>query len=289
MHRTLPIRRNTLISAESPARAAERRLRKATDDQRPACTIGGRSGHRLAAGCLAVRQRWWRGPSQPDKRIPLTTSLVSQGRVATVEVSTNWRAQLGADALPSAVLAAYGDAVSRRMETWAAEINRGEPDPAIDDVDPTRLHGWGLLPTAVPADGPVSESAHHAVRRLWTLLEDASDRLDNLVEELATASGVVATGRDPNGHVTVTMSGGQPAGLDIDPRWAAGASGYEIGKAITDAIASGYAALDRRAADAPTGRYPFSELARATADPARWLADLGLTAPTMPNSQRRDR
>jgi hypothetical protein len=45
------------------------------DAQRPR---RGRSGHRLAAGCLAVRQRWWRGRAGPDERIPLTTSLAFQ-------------------------------------------------------------------------------------------------------------------------------------------------------------------------------------------------------------------
>jgi DNA-binding protein YbaB len=206
-------------------------------------------------------------------------ALTPAGRIGAVEIDVHWRSVLGVDGLPSAVLAAYREAGNRRVETWAAEIARTETDTeeigpgvASPPVD-TAAIGGSVRP------GPADPSAHESIRQLWYVLQDATDRLDELARDFDTRSRTPVTGRDPGRHVTATLTGGNLTGVDIDTGWLAEASGAQIGAAITEAVAAGYAAADRLADDSMARRWPFADLERLTADPAALLRGLGLPHP----------
>jgi hypothetical protein len=224
---------------------------------------------RLATAEAAAADASGRDPAE-QVRVVLTPA----GRVRSVEVRAGWRAEVAPSDLGSAVLAAYRDACDRRVETWAAEISRGKDHPSTDRA------GTAQPMTSVAANsGPFDASAHESIRQLLYVLQDATDRLDELARESAARSAAVVFGRDSGGHVTATLTGGELTGLDLDERWSAEAGSREIGTAVTDAIASGYAAADRLAEDSLTARWPFPDLERLSGDPAKLLASLGLPGP----------
>jgi DNA-binding protein YbaB len=204
--------------------------------------------------------------------------LTPAGRIGAVEVGVDWRSVLGVDGLPSAVLAAYREAGNRRVETWAAEIARTETDTEIGPgAASPPVDGAAIGGSVGP--GPADESVHESIRQLWYVLQDATDRLDELAGEFDTRSRTAVTGHDPGRHVTVTLTGGELTGLDIDTTWLAEVSAQQIGTTVTEAIAAGYAAADQLADDSLSRRWPFADLERLTADPAALLHGLGLPHP----------
>ena len=134
--------------------------------------------------------------------------------------------------------------------------------------------------------GPSDESSHESIRRLWYLLQDATDRLDDVVRETTARSQTVIAGRDPGGHVTASVTGtGELTDLTVDEAWAGQASDHGIGTALTAAITDGYAAVDQHAGKS-TSQWPFPDLDRLSGSPATLLATLGLPM-VAPDDDRR--
>ncbi|GIE53494.1 YbaB/EbfC family nucleoid-associated protein [Actinoplanes nipponensis] len=222
----------------------------------------------LAAAEAAVAEAAGRDPSERVRVV-----LAALGRVASVEIDPHWRTRIDPGDLRAAVLAACQEAGRRRLETWAAELGRSDGRPGTSA--PGRTPDAGPRPVEV-ASGPAEESSHESIRRLWGLLQEATDRLDDVVRDAAARSRDVLTGRDPGGHVTASLTGGgELTDLTLDETWAAAAGAREIGAALTAAITDGYAAVDRRAREA-TSQWPFPDLERLSGSPAALLATLGL-------------
>lgn len=232
---------------------------------------------RLNAAEAAAAKASGRDPSEQVRVV-----LAALGRIASVEVDPDWQSRISPSDLPAAVLAAYREAGSRRLETWAAEIGRSDVSPDPD--------ARGTLPSvhAEIGPGPADESSHESIRRLWSLLQDATDRLDDVVREAAARSEAVVTGRDSGGHVVASFTGGgELTDLAFDEAWAAGAGDREIGAALTAAVTDGYAVVDRLAREAAS-RWPFAELDRLSGSPAVLLATLGLPVVAQDDVPRRD-
>lgn len=117
--------------------------------------------------------------------------LTAAGRVSSVAVAGRWQSRLAADRVGHAVLAAYREAARRRLQSWATAISHS--DPRGESVDP----GPGRT-SPVPSADPGVPAGNDAIRGLWYLLQDASDRLDNLAQEAAARSEAVVTGTDPH-------------------------------------------------------------------------------------------
>ena len=117
------------------------------------------------------------------------------------------------------------------------------------------------------------------MRRLWYLLQDATDQLEQVAQEAADRSTAVVTGHDLAGHVTATFVGGDLTDLSVDERWAAGAGGREISSVVTDAIRHGYAAVNQLAQTSMTKGWPFADLDRLGGAPGAVLASLGFSVP----------
>ncbi|GAA3943353.1 YbaB/EbfC family nucleoid-associated protein [Actinoplanes auranticolor] len=240
--------------------------------QRDAAVLAGR----FEAAEAAVSEASGRDPSEKVRVV-----LATLGRIASVEVDPQWQSRIRPGDLSPAVLAAYQDAGSRRLETWAAEIGRTDIRPGPHDQGSVL---GGDAPAAPPEAGlgPAGESSHESIRRLWSLLQDATDRLDDVVRAAAARSETVMTGRDPGGHVTASLTGGgELTDLSIDEAWAAAAGARELGTSLTAAVIDGYAAVDRSAQEA-TGQWPFPDLDRISGSPTALLATLGL--PSIPDT-----
>jgi DNA-binding protein YbaB len=217
---------------------------------------------RLNAAGAAAAETSGRDASE-QVRVVLTPA----GRVASVEVGASWRGALDAAAVGPAVLEAYRDAGVRRTEAWADAVSHGAVpvEPAPDQGQPT------------PSNPAIPD--HDALRKLWYLLQDATDRLTEVIDEAAARTTAAVLGHDPGEHATATLTGGALTAVELDERWLAEADGRQIGTAVGAAIADGYATIDQLAATAVTSQWPFPDLDRLTGDPASLLSSLGLPAP----------
>ena len=134
--------------------------------------------------------------------------------------------------------------------------------------------------------GPSDESSHESIRRLWYLLQDATDRLDDVVREASAHSQEVIVAGDPGGHVTASLTGtGELIDLTVDEAWAGEAGDREIDTALTAAINDGYAVVDQQAREL-TSQWPFPDLDRLSGSPAALLTTLGLPM-VAPDDDRR--
>jgi DNA-binding protein YbaB len=165
------------------------------------------------------------------------------------------------------------------METWAAEVSR--PDATAQPAGSA-----SLPPTGNGGPGPSDESSHEPIRRLWHLLQEATDQLDKVVRDATAAGQAVMTGRDPGRHVTASLTGaGELLDLALDEAWVVEAGDREIGTALTAAITDGYALVDQRARES-TSQWPFPDLDRLSGSPAALLATLGLPAADTDDDRR---
>ncbi|MEU8606416.1 YbaB/EbfC family nucleoid-associated protein [Actinoplanes sp. NPDC048791] len=243
--------------------------------QRDAAVLAGR----FAAAEAAAAEASGRDPSEKVRVV-----LASLGRIASVDVDPQWQSRISPDDLSAAVLAAYREASSRRLETWAAEIGRTTVSPDSHQQGSVLSDGAPEAPADAGAGvGPADESSHESIRRLWSLLQDATDRLDDVIRAATARSETVMTGRDPGRHVSASFTGGgELTDLSIDETWAADADARELGTSLTAAITDGYAAIDRSAHET-TGQWPFPDLDRISGNPTALLATLGL--PAIPDTQ----
>jgi DNA-binding protein YbaB len=208
-----------------------------------------------------------------DSSEQVRVTLTAAGRINAAEIAPGWRSRLTAEQLGSAVITASREAASRRAETWAAKSSRSD-GTAISDDD------IGVpKPTTPVYNSQLQPPDNDSIRGLWYLLQDAADRLDELASETASRREAATTAHDAAGHVTVMLTGGELSDVQLDPAWAAQASGREIGTAITAALANGYATIDGLAERSLIRQWPFPDLERYTSDPTTLLTALGLPIP----------
>jgi hypothetical protein len=238
--------------------------------QRDAADLAGK----LKAAEAAAAEASGRDPSEQVRVV-----LDPASRIEQVEIEPGWRSHMEASDIGQAVVLAYREAGSRRLAAWAAEISRAEGDPGAHDVDPTQPDAAAGSSRPGITSGPFDAAAHDSMRRLWYLLQDATDQLDEVAREAVDRSAAVVTGRDSAGHVAATFVGGDLTDLSADEQWSAGAGGREIGSAVTEAIRHGYAAVDKLAKGSVTSGWPFTDLDRLSGDPATLLASLGFPVP----------
>jgi hypothetical protein len=155
----------------------------------------------------------------------------------------------------------------------------GTTTSADEVAAPESMTGAAAASSSSPETDPI--------RGLWYLLQDATDRLDELASEATAHGQAVTTGRDATGHVNVTLTGGELSDVHLDPAWSARASGREIGTAITAALANGYATIDGLAERSLIHKWPFPDLERFTSDPSALLTALGLPIPHPDRDQQR--
>jgi DNA-binding protein YbaB len=238
----------------------------------------GREAEALARR-VQVGQRAAADASARDESEQVRVVLGKDGRIADVELTPLWRRSLRADALGSAVLAAYQEAGRRRVEAWADAIgqdrsaNVGDADGRVTpDTDPAAV-------VSTADAGPTSANAVEYARGLWYIIQDVGDRMGDLESQLENLARGTTRGQNAGENVAVSATGDRITEVVIDERWLAGADHIEIGRALNEAVRSVYTAVDRAAADSLAGQWPFADLQRVSGDPTQMLRSLGLPVP----------
>lgn len=215
------------------------------------------------------------GPSQGfDGTRSVRVDLDAEGRLTGVRIDPDWHRSVRDTELASAVLGAYQQAVTRRLEAWGEAVERAEADPPRPRPRP------GMSGT-VP--GQLFDRLGNATiddTRTLNRLLDMLDELDGAMREAdADADAMSATqvsGRSGQGHVTATVSGaGEPVGLEYDVRWLSHAHAANIGRETLDALQQARRRLAERTAERP----PFARLnalASLAGDPSGLVEYLGL-------------
>jgi hypothetical protein len=112
------------------------------------------------------------------------------------------------------------------------------------------------------------------------LIRQAQDELTSTLagtdERVDEQPGRTARGHDPQRHVEVTLTGGEPVDVRIERGWLRQAGSQELGRALTPALRDGYARQDDAGPGAVLRRGATAELTALAADPERLLRAVGL-------------
>jgi hypothetical protein len=237
-----------------------------------------------------------------DESGAVAVEVDGTGRVARVVVAEDWRQLLGtteatdapSDALSdargvgvdlgSAVVAAAAAANVARLARWAVALSRAAVS-ATDAVGPTSDAVVAARPVATrSADGSVKAAMPANVHRCIAELADLTLRVWDEVDSIANPRRSLNTpvrARESvtgGGFVEVAVVAAHLASVrtaHLRPN----APGRYIGAAMTCALSSAYAEWDRMFPDPRTLR-AAAELRSRVADPAVFLASLGLAAPS---------
>jgi DNA-binding protein YbaB len=203
-----------------------------------------------------------------DATDSVTASLDTMGRVAAIEVAVAWRRRLGIAGLSPAIMEAVQDAAMRRYRAWGETFAAASPVAAQQDFD-RRLQ-------AVTTSGHMSEADREvALTELLALAQAIERGIDDVSEKLRATMSATHTGRSPDGHVTVTMTGGgEVSTVRLDRAWLRDAHEINIGRQATAAFRAAYqtVAVNSLIEDSPLG-----EVRRATQDPLGLARRLRLT------------
>lgn len=214
------------------------------------------------------------GPSQGfDDTRAVRVDLDAEGQLTGVKVDAGWQRSLRDGELAPAVLSAYQQAVTRRLEAWgqAAEQSTPRPRPR-PGMHETVI---GRVQERLEARGVTIDDT-----RTLNRLLDMLDELDTAIQQAeADADAMAATkvsARSGSGHVTATVSGaGNLVGLEFDQRWVGRAHAFNISRETMDALGEARRRLAQRTAESA----PFARLNALTAlarDPSALIEHLGL-------------
>ena len=227
------------------------------------------------------------GPSQGfDGTRSVRVDLDDEGKLTGVQVDPDWHRSIQDTELGSAVLEAYQQAVTQRLEAWGETVERAEADPPSPRPRPpmSETTAGQLLERFGQSEATIDDT-----RALNGLL-DMLDELEGAMEEAnADADAMAATqvsGRSSSGHATATVSGtGDPVGMEFDAAWLGRAHAFNIGREAMDALQAARVRLAARTEESP----PFAKLAALASladNPSALIEYLGLDSPPSPGSGR---
>jgi DNA-binding protein YbaB len=214
-----------------------------------------------------------------DASESVTVSLDMQGRVVAVGVVAAWRHRLGNGELSEAVTEAVRDAAMRRMEAWAETY--GGASVRTSDEHPQDLNGpysdrtmldpedFHRRLQAVTTDQHLSDADRQtALTELLALAQAIERGIDEVSSRLQATLSATHTGRSPDGHVTVTLTGGgEMSTVRLDRAWLRDAHEINIGRQITAAFRAAYEAVAASGVQRLIADSPLGAAQRATQDP----------------------
>ncbi|WP_314175802.1 YbaB/EbfC family nucleoid-associated protein [Streptomyces winkii] len=228
------------------------------------------------------------GPSQgSDDTGSVTVDLDTEGKLAGIRVDPDWHRSLRDTELGSAVLSAYQQAVTQRLEAWGQAVERAEADPPRPRPRPgmSETVAGQLFERFEQAGATIDDT--RALNRLLDMLDELDGAMEEAGAEADAMSGTEVTGRSSSGHVTATVSGaGDPVGLDFDTRWLGRAHAFNIGREAAEALEEARRRLAQRTEESP----PFARLTTLAAlaeNPSDLVTYLGLNdSPPFPGPAR---
>ncbi|MFC7308146.1 hypothetical protein ACFQVC_28465 [Streptomyces monticola] len=198
------------------------------------------------------------GPSQGlDDTGTVKVDLDEEGKLAGIRVDPNWRRSLRDTELASAVLGAYQQAVTQRLEAWGEAMERAEAEPPRPRPRPAMSETVaGQLYERFGQSGTVDDT--RALNRLLDMLDELDGAMQEANAEADSMATSQITGRSTSGHVTATVSGaGDPIGLDFDLHWLGRAHDFNIGREAMEALDQARRRLAEQTEESP----PFARLA----------------------------
>jgi DNA-binding protein YbaB len=224
------------------------------------------------------------GPGS-DATESVSVTLDADGRVVGVTVVAGWQRRVGAEGLPGAVVDAVRDASMRRLTAWGeaygddtadrSPLATGDPagsdsvaggtvtDPVMLDRDdfPQRLQA--------AATGQMSDEDRRAALAALLELAEAIERgIDEVSSKLQATLDANLTGRSPDRHVMVTMTGGgEVTAVRFDRAWLHAAHEINIGRQLTAAFGAAYEMVAAQGVRKLIADSPLGEVQRATQDP----------------------
>lgn len=217
------------------------------------------------------------GPSQgSDGTGSVTVDLDTEGKLAGISVDPDWKRSLRDTELAPAVLEAYQEAVTKRLEKWGETIERAEADPPRPRPRPgmSETVAGQLLERLQQSGASVDDE--RAMHKLMDMLDEVEGALQEADSDAAAMAGTEVSARSGSGHVTATVSGsGDPVRLEFDLRWLERAHAFNIGRESQDALEQ----ARRRLAEQAENNPPFerlSALAALAENPADLIAYLGI-------------
>ena len=191
------------------------------------------AGHRdvqAALPSLPPDGRYWGEDDSGRVRVEVDGAA----RDVAVVLAGGWRSTVGPEGLAAAVLEAFSAATTARLTAWAtAPATEGTSSPPPEQ-------------TQLPVQAPWPQASRVTVgslSRAWSDLREFQRRLTTLHAATETVSS-------PGRLAVVTVAGGQPVGLDLDPDRLRTATSRDlechIGHALRAALAT-IAALPERA------------------------------------------
>ncbi|NLU73170.1 hypothetical protein HCC61_10840 [Streptomyces sp. HNM0575] len=228
------------------------------------------------------------GPSQGlDSTGSVTVDLDTEGQLAGIRVDPDWQRSLRDTELGSAVVEAYQQAATKRLEGWGEAVERAETDPPRPRPRPGMSDTVaGQLFERFEQTGATIDDTR-AMNRLLDMLDELEGAMEQAGDDVDTMSATEVSGRSSSGHVTARVSGtGDPVGLDFDTRWLGRAHAFNIGREAAEALEQARRRLAERTEESP----PFARLATLAAlaeNPSDLATYLGLDdSPPFPGSAR---
>ncbi|PBC83040.1 MULTISPECIES: ATP-binding protein [unclassified Streptomyces] len=160
-----------------------------------------------------------------------------------ITAAADWGKRCKSGGLGMAVVEAARSAHSALMDTWSQNLPHG---PWSTSPGRGNVGGDPASRTETPGtSAPEERDTRYVISRpLDQLVEDAISSL-SAAGNFDTALGqeAPASGSDPAGRVTITLTPASLTSCDVEPSWAANASVIQINRALGEALADARSAL----------------------------------------------
>ncbi|MFH8573770.1 hypothetical protein [Streptomyces sp. NPDC017993] len=180
-----------------------------------------------------------------DAQGAVRVKVDGDGLPQDITAASDWGKRCKPDGLGTAVADAAHNAHSELMDTWSQNLPSGPWDASS---------GTGHMSTASASraethgtPGREERDTRYVISRpLDQFVEDAISSLSAAGNfEIALDQGAQASGSDPAGRVTITLTPASLASCDVDASWAAKASVIQINRALSEALTDARSALAR--------------------------------------------
>lgn len=208
------------------------------------------------------------GAPGTDASGAVSVTLDPDGRVAAVSVVAGWPQRVSEDRLGEAVRSAVQNAVSHRVAAWGESYASGAGESSsAPDPFPERAELQRRLRAA--ASGQMSgEDLRAALGELLAMARDIEQGLDEVSAKLRSTLGAAHTGRSPDRHVTVSMTGGgEVTAVRFEGSWLRQAHEINIGRQATAAFRAAYAEVAAHGVQRLIADSPLGAVQRAGQDP----------------------
>ena len=199
-------------------------------------------------------------------------TLSPSGDVEAVTLDPDWRDALGEDGLGSAIVTALQAATSSRMAEWADAVKEDEDVPGRS-VPEELLPLPGLAETE--PGHPSSPDAVEEAHRMLDLVRSAHSQVDSMKQMLLLVGTQASAVSTPDRAVTVTTSGPNITGIQLNERWVHHTGDRQIADAVRDAIRGVGAGAAQKQADILAQFPEIAEIRQLAANPADLLRRLG--------------